>query len=300
MSRSRLAWVTVAAALALAPTLGAQETTPPKPELPAGLGGGPEMVTAHRLLVRIEALAPDLSAPEGTAAEARALVDRLKTEAVVESRFTFAGDVSIQEILSGDFLLPAGTEIMHKAGNRYFAILDPAKKTFVPMDAADLLAALEGGAGIENSQFDAKVQHTREKKDIAGISCRKSIVTIKYVSAVPIENEKVFVQKKNDIEVWHTPDLPSAAAQDHLFFKFQSDKTGVVKKVLQTEIGFPMEVRLVATQVGAKKGETLEPGSFHWVVTEAKVGKMEKALFQIPPEGYSKLAKNPYFKSLAQ
>jgi len=35
-------------------------------------------------------------------------------------------------------------------------------------------------------------------------------------------------------------------------------------------------------------------------VTEAKVGKLEKADFQIPPEGYKRLDKNPYFKSLAQ
>jgi hypothetical protein len=300
MLRSRLAWMAVAAAVALLPqTSLAQAPAQPKRELPAGLGGGPEMVNAHALTVRIEALAPDLSAPEGAAAEAQAVVGRLKTEAVVDIKFTFFGDISHQEILSGDFILPKGTVVMHQAGNRYFAIIDPQKKTFIPMDAAVLLGALEGGAGIEDSQYDAKVVHTEEKREIAGITCRKSIVTVKYVSAVPLESEKVFVQKKNDVEVWHTSAVPSGAAQDHLFFKFQRDKTGVVKKVLATEIGFPMEVRLVVSQVGAKKGETLESGSFHWVVTEAKVGKLEKAFFDIPPAGYVKLDKNPYFKSLA-
>ena len=53
-----------------------------------------------------------------------------------------------------------------------------------------------------------------------------------YVTSMPLENDRILVQQKNDIEVWHTSGLSSAAAMDHFFFKFQRDKTGEVRKTL--------------------------------------------------------------------
>ena len=117
-----------------------------------------------------------------------------------------------------------------------------------------------------------------------------------YVSSVPFENDRVLVQQKNDITVWHTSGLVSSAATDHFFFKFQRDKTGQVQKVVSTEIGFPMEVDIVVTQGAGKKTGTAQPGSLHMAVTEAKKEpKLDGELFRIPPAGYRRIEKNPYF-----
>jgi len=37
-------------------------------------------------------------------------------------------------VLSTDFVLPAGTLVMHKAGDRYYVIADPKEKTYLVMD----------------------------------------------------------------------------------------------------------------------------------------------------------------------
>ena len=89
---------------------------------------------------------------------------------------------------------------------------------------------------------------------------------------------------------------PRAAALDHLFFNFQRDKTRVVEKQLRAEIGFPMELKLVVTQgAGTKKGPTVQPGSFHMLVTEARAEKrLDPDLFKIPPPGFKRVDKNPF------
>ena len=152
--------------------------------------------------------------------------------------------------------------------------------------------------GSRTTSTRRRVRHTTEKKAIAGYPCRKSVVTVAYVSSIPFENERVFVQRKNDIELWHTTDIPSSAALDHLFFKFQRDKTGAVEKELRAEIGFPMELTLVVTQgEGTKKGPTVQPGSLHMLVTEAKEDKkLDPELFKIPPTGYQRIDKSPFFE----
>jgi hypothetical protein len=159
-----------------------------------------------------------------------------------------------------------------------------------------LLNALEGGAGIVNSEYTAKVAHTAEHKTIAGANCRKSIVTVTYVASIPMENDHILVQRKNDIEVWHTPELTSPAALDHFFFRFQQDKTGAVRKVLGEELGFPMEVSFVVTNAGeGKRASVVQAGSLHAVVTDAKIDKKLPAeIFQIPPADYTRVDRNPF------
>jgi hypothetical protein len=164
------------------------------------------------------------------------------------------------------------------------------------MDAEALLDVLEGGAGVVNSQYEAKVQHTDERKVIAGVPCRKSIVTVSYISSIPLENDHVAVQQRNDIEVWHTSTLVSSAATDHFFFKFQRDRTGQVQKAISSEIGFPMEVNVVVTQGSGRKSGQMAPGSLHMVVTEVrKDSRLDSELFRIPPAGYRRVDKSPYF-----
>jgi len=255
----------------------------------------PQEIQAYALTVEIEATAPQLKAPEKGTPEAEALMGRLKTSSKLRSRFLLTPDVSRQEVLSTDFALPAGTIVLHKAGDKLYAIVDPNSKTYAVMDPAAILNLLEGGAGVENSQYEVKVQHTPEKKKIAGFDCRKSVVTVTYVSSIPLENDRVMVQQKNDVTVWHTAQLVSSAAMDHLFFKFQRDKTGRSQKILAAELGFPMEVSFTVTQAGSgAKAATPQPGSFHMAVTEAKTEKMDPAAFKIPPAGHQRVEKNPF------
>ena len=261
----------------------------------------PEVVEGYVVTADIEALAPDLQPPGKAAPEAQALMGSLKTTAKLSSRFWLAQDLSRQEILSTDFLLPAGSLVMHKAGDRFYVIADPKAQTYVVMDAADLLSGLEGGAGIVNTQYQAKVVHTGERRDIAGYPCKKSILTVTYASAIPFENDRILVQQQNDVEIWHTAHLVSAVALDHFFFKFQQDKTGLCKKTVQEEIGFPMEIRFIVTQQGGKKAGQVQPGSFHYLVSDVKQEKkLEAALFAVPPVGYKKLERNPYFAAASK
>lgn len=291
----------VAAATVLAASAVLAQAPAPSPAAPprATIGGTaetPAEVPGYIVTVTIEALA-QLKPTAASAPEAQAMVGALKTPTAVTSTFYLAQDLSRQEIVSTDFVLPAGTLLLHRAGDRAYVVADPPTRTYAVMDAETLLAALEGGAGIENSQYSAKVLHTEEKKMIAGLQARKSLVTVSYVTAMPLENDKVLVQQKNDIEIWHTSGLSSAAATDHFFFKFQRDKTGEVRRVMGEEIGFPLEVKMVVTQAGTgPKAGTVQPGSVHAVVTELKKEpKLSAALFRIPPAGYRRVEKLPYF-----
>ncbi len=254
----------------------------------------PETVAGYVVTADIQAIAPELKA--SATPEARVMAGALRNISKLQSRFSLAQDLSRQEILSPDFVLPAGTLVMHRAGDRFYVIADPKGQSFVVMDAADLLTALEGGAGVVNTAYDAKVAHTGERRDIAGFPSRKSIATVTYAASIPLENERILVQQQNDIEIWHTSHLVSGAALEHLFFKFQQDRTGACRKVISAEIGFPMEIRFVVKQQGAKKDTAPQPGSFHMVVTDVKQEKkLASALFAIPPAGYRRLDKNPYF-----
>jgi hypothetical protein len=171
------------------------------------------------------------------------------------------------------------------------------------MDADALMDALEGGVGIVNRQYEAKVEHTADKKTVAGLSCRQSKVLVTYVSQIPVENDTVLVQQKNAVDVCHTSQLVSGAAMDHFFFKYQRDKTGAVQRAIAADIGFPLEVSTVVTQ-GASSGpkaKVARPGSLKMVVTEVRQDKaLDTALFRIPPAGYRKIDRAPYFAPGAQ
>jgi len=254
-----------------------------------------QLAEGYIVTLEVRALAAEVKLPKG-AGEAKAVASSLKPDSPLVARFYLAQDISRMEVVSTDFVLPAGTLVFHKAGDKFYVIADPKSKTYVPMDSGGVLNALEGGAGIVNSQYTAKVTHTPDRKDIAGAPCRKSIVTITYASLIPFENDRILIQQKNDIEVWHTPELVSAAAMDHFFFRFQQDKTGATQKVLAGELGFPMEVNLVVTNVAeGKKASAVQPGSLHATVTDVKLSKKLPAeLFQIPPEGYTRVDRNPF------
>ena len=271
---------------AASPRTGLGGTEPPPPEVPG-----------YIVTVQIEAIARELKPTGVTAPEAQVMLGTLKAPTSVTSTFYLAQDLSRQEILSTDFVLPAGTVLLHRAGDKAYVVADPPTKTYAVMDAEPLLAALEGGAGIENSAYTAKVLHTDERKMIAGLEARKSLVTVSYVTSMPLENDKILVQQKNDIEIWHTSGLASPAAMDHFFFKFQRDKTGEVRRAVAQEIGFPLEVKLVITQAGTgPKAGTIQPGSLHATVTELKKeAKLSSALFRIPPAGYRRVDRLPFF-----
>jgi hypothetical protein len=296
----RLAVLAAAVSASLAVVASAQTSMTPRSPRPEASGSAapapPPPVAGYVLTVEIRATAPQMDTPASAAPEVRALGSRLKNASSLTSRIYLAQDLSRQEIVSTDFVLPAGTLVMHKAGDRFYVIADPKEKTYLVMDAEALLDVLEGGAGVVNSQYEARVQHTDEHKTIAGVPCRKSVVTVTYISSIPLENERVAVQQRNDIEVWHTSLLVSSAATDHFFFKYQRDRTGQVQKAVSSEIGFPMEVNLVVTQGTGKKSAGPAPGSLHMVVTEVrKDSRLDSEMFRIPPAGYRRIEKSPYF-----
>lgn len=256
----------------------------------------PPTIEGYVATVEIKATAPEMKAPAGAAPEAQAVVGSIRSSSSLVSKVYLAQDLSRQEIVSTDFVLPAGTIVMHKAGDRYYVIADPKAKTYAVMDSDALLNAFEGGAGILNSQYEATVEHTDEKKTMAGFPARKSILTVKYVSSIPLENDRILVQQKNDVEIWHTSALASAAAMEHFFFKYQRDKTGAVRKAVATEIGFPLDVKVVVTQGSGKKGTTPQPGSLDLTVTEIrKDPKLDSELFRIPPANYRRIDRLPFF-----
>jgi hypothetical protein len=257
----------------------------------------PPDVPGYIATVTIEAIARDLRPTGATSPEAQAMLGALKAPTSLVSRFYLAQELSRQEIISTDFALPAGTIVLHRAGDKAYVVADPNTKTYAVMDAEALLSALEGGAGIVDSQYSARVVHTDEKKVISGFPARKSIVTVSYVTSMPLENDRILVQQKNDIEIWHTSGFSSAAAMDHFFFKFQRDKTGEVRRTVAQEIGFPLDVKMVVTQDGkGPRAGTAQPGSLRAIVTELKKEpKLESALFRIPPAGYRRVDRMPFF-----
>jgi hypothetical protein len=285
-----------------------QISPPLKPSPPAGANPlatptPPPTVPGYVMTVEVTATAPDLKTAPTAPADAQALAEKLRNPANLKSRLWLTLDMSRQEILSPDFILPEGTLIIHKAGERSYFILDPKAKTYVAMDADALINALEGGVGIVNRQYEAKVEHTAEKKTVAGLQCRQSKIYVSYVSSIPVENDKVLVQQKNLVDVCHTSQLVSSAAMDHFFFKYQRDTTGAVQRAIGADIGFPLEVNTVVTQGATNnpKAKAARPGSLKMVVTEVKQDKaLDVALFRIPPAGYRKLDRAPYFAPGAQ
>jgi hypothetical protein len=273
----------------------AQAPAPP-PTLPP-----PAFVQGYIVTLQIDALAPEAKTPPKASGEAEALLGKVRQSSSLKAKIWMSQDLSRMEILSPDFIFPQGSLLLHKSGDKFYAIADPKAQSYVVMEAGTLLNALEGSAGIVNSSYEARVRHTPEKKEIAGHVCRHSVVTVTYVSSVPFENDRVLVQQQNDVDVWHTADLVESTALDHLFFRFQRDRTGTVQKVLSQEIGFPLEISFVVssgpTSGPAKKGaQAPQPGSFHMLVSEVKIeGKLESELFRIPPTGYKRVEKNPYF-----
>ena len=226
--------------------------------------------------------------------EAQAFLGQFRDKATLKTQLFLARDLSRQEVLSTDFTLPAGTVILHEAGSKFYVIADPKAQTYVVMDAEGILKALEGGIGIENSQYAAKATHTGEKRDIGGMPCRKTTLAVTYVSSVPFESDRVMVQQTNEIEVWHTPALVSRALLDHFFFKFQRDKTSTVQKVAATELGFPMELSMSITQGAGTKARSA--GALRMFVSGIRHDKrLNSEMFRIPPAGYKKLERNPYF-----
>jgi len=292
-ARPRL-WLSL---FALAVPAAAQIATP-KPQGATPHPKPPLTVEGYVATVEVKALAPDLKGSRKAAPEAQVVMQQLKETTRLMSRFSLSQDFSRQEVMSTDFVLPAGTLLLHKAGDRFYVIASPKDKTYHVMDSELLLNALEGGAGILNTEYQAKVKHSQEQKDILGFRCRKSVLTVTYASSVPFENDRMIVQQKNDVEIWHTSDLVSTVVMDHFFFRFQKDKTGTVQKVVEQELGFPMEVSFVVTQSGGKKASGPQEGSFQMRVTEMrKEKKLEGTLFEIPPAGYRKVERSPYFKS---
>ena len=307
----RSAWVAVAAAATawVAVVASAQTSHAPRSPRPDASGSPAPVaspapaaavtVPGYVVTFEVRATAPGLQTSASAAPEAQALTSRLKGVSSLVSRVWLAQDLSRQEVLSPDSILPAGTLVMHKAGDKFYVIADPKAKTYVVMDSQALLEALEGSGGVVNTQYEARVQHTDERKLVAGVPCRKSVVVVTYVSSIPLENDRVSVQQKNEIEVWHTSELVSSAALDHFFFKFQQDKTGVVQKTVSSEIGFPMEVNLTITQGRGRKSGA--PGSLRMVVTEAtRAARLDTELFRIPPAGYRRTDKNVYFATGAR
>jgi hypothetical protein len=288
----------------LAAGVSAQTSHTPRSPRPGASGvpatppPSPAPITVPGLVVTMEvrATAPALAASPSAALETQALAARLKGTSSVRTRVWLAQDLSRQEVLSRDSVLPPGTLVMHKAGDRLYVIADPLDQTYVVMDSQALLDALEGSGGVVNSQYEARIQHTDERKTIAGLPCRKSVLIVNYISSIPVENDRVSVQQRNDVAIWHTSALVSSAALEQLFFKFQQDRLGAVQKAVASEIGFPMEIDFVVTQGAGKRNAVPAPGSLHVEVTEVRrEPRLEADLFRIPPAGFRRTDKNRYF-----
>ena len=135
-------------AAVLAASAGIAQVPAGSPRLGAPVVETPAEVPGYIATVQVEAIARDLKPTAATAPEAQTMLGRLKAPTSVVSTFYLAQDLSRQEIVSTDFVLPAGTVLLHRAGDKAYVIADPGTKTYAVMDAETLLAALEGGAGI--------------------------------------------------------------------------------------------------------------------------------------------------------
>jgi hypothetical protein len=255
------------------------------------------VVAGYVGVLDIEASLPALAADGAAPPEAQSILGRLKDKAQLKTKIYLSREILRQEVLSTDSVLPAGTVILHEAGARFYVVADPKEKTFIVTEADALLNALEGGLGIVNTEYQATIKHTLEKKPCGAFNCRKSVVTVKYASAIPFENDKIYVQQANDVEVWHTPDLVSSALLDQFFFKFDRDRTQTVQKLVKTELAFPMEMTLTIQPPPTAKKATTPGGTVRMVVSELRADKkLEAELFRLPPAGYKRLDRNPYFK----
>jgi hypothetical protein len=268
-----------------APPAAAVPTTPTR--VPVGVEGYVANLDIETTLTGIK---DGPSSPE-----AQAFLGQLRANGRLQTRIYLTQDLSRQEVVSTDFFLPAGTVILHQAGAKFYVIADPKAKTYVVMDAEGVLKALEGGIGIVNSEYTAKVQHGSEKKQVGPATARRSVVTVGYVSAIPFENDQVMVQQTNEIEVWHTSDYLSRALLDHFFFKFQRDKTGTVQRVVTAELGFPLEMSMTISHGGGGKKPAAAAGSLRMAISEVRSDKrLDPALFDIPPAGYKKADRSPF------
>ncbi len=271
----------------------------------AGLAGAQVLgrrktVDGFVLTAQIKALTPPGQAAPGAAPEVRALAAGLARVAQITVKAQLAKASSRIEIVSPGFALPPGTLVMHEAGQRSYVLANPKDRTFVVMDAEALVNAVEGTMGVVDNEYQARVQHLRETKLIAGHLCSRSKLIVTYASSIPFESDRILVQQKNEVEIWHTPSGVAVAALDHLFFKFRGDRTGQVQKVVGQELGFPLEITFVGTPAAAGAKATAQPGSFHMVVTDIQADRLEPALFTIPPEGFRRLERNPYFARVVE
>jgi hypothetical protein len=255
-------------------------------------------VEGYTGVLEMDASVPALRDGGSSAPEAQALVGRLRDKSRLEARLFLAQDLSRLEILSTDFVLPAGTVVLHQAGARFYVIADPESRTWVKMDAGNILNALEGGLGVVNTEYKAKLEHSMERRQVGGLDCRKSILSVTYASAIPFESESILVQQKNDIEIWHTSALASAALLDHFFFKFDRDKSGAVHKLASAELGFPVEMTMTVSAGAADRKAA--GGTLRMSVRDIRrEKKLDAELFRLPPAGYRQLERSPYFKAAA-
>lgn len=258
-----------------------------------GTPAPPAFVDGYVATLEVAAVAPPEVAGRARSPEAHALLGGLATGKALTTRLYLAQDLSRQEVVNTDFVLPAGSLVLREAGAKFYVIADPGAKTYAVMDAEEILSALEGGIGIENTAFEAKVEHSAEKKVIGGFNCRKSTVFVTYVSSVPLEGDRVLVQQTNRMEVWHTPELVSSAILDHFFFKYQRDKTGAVQKVVARELGFPMEMSLDV--ISGTGGKAAPAAALRLRVSGVKKEKaLDSELFRIPPAGYARVERSPF------
>ena len=106
---------------------------------PSGTPTPPPTVPGYVATVEITALAPDLKPP--AAADTRALVVEARGGTRLDARIYLAEDLSRVEVLSTDFILPRGAFLLHKAGERFYAVADPQTKTYFAMDASRRMSA---------------------------------------------------------------------------------------------------------------------------------------------------------------
>jgi hypothetical protein len=295
--------LTVPVSIALAWTCAAPSgaaTTVPRPAAPAATAAAPtrtpvvpKTVDGYVGTLEMETSVSGMKEGGSTGPEAQAFLGQLRDKARLQTKIYLAQDLSRQEVVSTDFILPAGTVILHEAGAKFYCIADPKAQTYSVIDAEGIMKALEGGIGITNSEYSAKVTHTTEKKMVGNVSCRRSVVRVSYVSSIPFENDNLLVQQTNEIEVWHTAQYVSSALLDHFFFKFQRDRTGTVQKVVSAELGFPMELSMSIAQGSGNK--VAPAGALKMSLSDVHVEKrLPSELFAIPPAGYRKVERSPF------
>ena len=289
--------VSIALAWTCAVTSGAA-TTAPRPAAPAVTAAPtrppvPKTVDGYVGTLEMETSVSGMKEGGSTGPEAQAFLGQLRDKARLQTKIYLAQDLSRQEVVSTDFILPSGTVILHEAGAKFYCIADPKAQTYSVIDAEGIMKALEGGIGITNSEYSAKVTHTTEKKMVGNVSCRRSLVRVSYVSSIPFENDSLLVQQTNEIEVWHTPQYVSSALLDHFFFKFQRDRTGTVQKVVSSELGFPMELSMSIAQGSGNKATPA--GALKITMSDVHLEKkLPSEAFQIPPAGYRKVERSPF------